>query len=136
MGFGEAITSCFSKKYGDFQGRASRSEYWFWALFVMLLFTAGVIAKSIAKVLAGETVANIVFGIAAVIGLFLLLVPSLAVSVRRLHDTNSSGWWYLITLIPYVGGLILFVWFCIKGTTGDNRFGPDPLQGDVAEAFS
>ena|SRR6185312_7840744 len=135
MGFTEAVRSVFNK-YGDFSGRASRSEYWFWTLFVMLLFAAGVIVMSVTQTLLGEIAANIFLGIAAIAGLFLLVIPSLAVSVRRLHDTNSSGWWYLITLVPYVGGLILFAWFCIKGTVGDNRFGPDPLQGDVAEAFT
>jgi uncharacterized membrane protein YhaH (DUF805 family) len=129
MGFMDAVRSCLSK-YVDFKGRASRSEYWYFALFFALLFGSVFLAVRI----AGTT--GMVFGFLAVVMLLGLLLPTIAVSVRRLHDTNSSGWWYLIVLIPYIGGPILFVWFCFKGTVGDNRFGPDPLQGDVAEAFT
>lgn len=136
MGFGEAIRTCFGKKYGDFQGRASRSEYWFWTLFTTLLFGGGYIAMTVAQALMGQIAANIVYGVAAVLALFLLFVPSVAVAIRRLHDTNSSGWWFLVFLLPYLGSFIMVVWFCFKGTAGDNRYGPDPLQGDVAEAFS
>ncbi len=84
--------------------------------------------------LGGDT-AGMAFGILAVtVGLGLVL-PSLAVTVRRLHDTNSSGWWYLLVPLPYVGGFIVFAWCCIKGTVGTNRFGPDPLAPDLVEAF-
>ena len=65
-------------------------------------------------------------------GIYLLanFLPSLAVTVRRLHDTNRSGWWVLITLIPYIGGIILLILLCLKGTEGDNRFGEDPLEAE------
>lgn len=66
------------------------------------------------------------------LGFFL---PTLAVGLRRLHDTNASGWWYLLAFVPYVGGLIMLVWFCIPGTKGENRFGHDPLAPGLAEAF-
>ena len=56
-----------------------------------------------------------------------LLVPSVAVAVRRLHDTDRSGWWYLVVLVPFVGAILLIVWFCTKGTSGPNRFGADTL---------
>jgi uncharacterized membrane protein YhaH (DUF805 family) len=134
MGFSEAVRSGFSK-YGDFSGRAARSEYWFWTLFILLLFAGLLVGMTIMESVLGK-IGSVLFGVAIVIVALGIFVPSLAVTVRRLHDTNSSGWWYLLCLIPYAGGLILIVWFCFKGTTGDNRFGPDPLQGDVAEAFT
>jgi uncharacterized membrane protein YhaH (DUF805 family) len=135
MGFRGAVSSCLTK-YADFQGRAPRSEYWFWGLFIALLAAIGFVAMGVADVVLGGNSAGIIFGILAVVTCLGLLLPSLAVTVRRLHDTNSSGWWYLITLIPYLGGLIMIVWYCIKGTEGENRFGPDPLQPDVSEVFS
>ncbi len=58
------------------------------------------------------------------------IVPSLAVQVRRLHDIDKSGWWILISFIPIIGAIWLIVWFCLKGTEGDNRFGSDPLQAE------
>ncbi len=135
MGFREAVKTCLSK-YSDFEGRAPRSEYWYWGLFISLAVGAGFLAMAIADVVLGGNTAAVIFAIIAVVAGLGLFLPSLAVTVRRLHDTNSSGWWYLLTAIPYVGGLIMFVWFCIKGTTGSNRFGPDPLEGDTADAFS
>ena len=83
----------------------------------------------------GDIPAKIIFGILAVVGGLGIFVPALAVQARRLHDTNSSGWWLLIAFIPYLGGVIMTVWYCIKGTTGPNRFGPDPLNPDMVEAF-
>ena len=64
-----------------------------------------------------------------VVFLFGMILPGLAVSVRRLHDLNQSGWFYLLVLIPGLGALGLAIWFCFRGTQGDNRFGPDPLGG-------
>lgn len=129
MGFAEAVKTCFGK-YSDFRGRAPRSEYWFWFLFIVLIFGGGfALAAALGNLAKGLFV---VLGLLALLGLFL---PSLAVAIRRLHDINSSGWWYLLTLLPYVGGLIMLVWYCIKGTAGENRFGPDPLNPVAVEAF-
>jgi uncharacterized membrane protein YhaH (DUF805 family) len=58
-----------------------------------------------------------------------LFLPGLAVSVRRLHDTDRSGWWVLLFLIPLIGAIVLLIWYCSRGTPGGNRFGPDPLAG-------
>lgn len=135
MGLSDAVKSCLHK-YGDFKGRAPRSEYWYWTLFISLGTLAGFIAMAILDALLGERIGTAVMALVAVFAALGLIVPSLAVTVRRLHDTNSSGWWYLLALIPYVGSLILIVWYCIKGTPGENRFGPDPLQPDVSEVFS
>jgi uncharacterized membrane protein YhaH (DUF805 family) len=123
-------------KYSDFGGRAPRSEYWYWTLFIALLVFAGFVAMAIFDALLGDQIGTVVAGILYIFAALGLIVPSLAVTVRRLHDTNSSGWWYLLALIPYLGGTIMFVWCCIKGTNGENRFGPDPLQPDVSDVFS
>ena len=120
MGFGQAISSGFSN-YVNFSGRACRSEYWYWILFII-----------IADIVAG--IIDYAIGIQVVTGLFGLatLLPNLAVAIRRLHDLDRTGWWIFIGLIPLVGWIILIIWYCTRGTAGPNRFGPDPLGGIAA----
>lgn len=129
MTFKEAIISCYRTNYAGFGGRASRSEYWFFVLSYLLLTMA---VALVCALLGGSTLLWIGIGIVMLAVFF----PSLAAQVRRLHDTNASGWWLLLMFIPYAGGVIMVVWYCIPGTKGENRFGPDPLQQDVAEVFS
>ncbi len=114
MNFQGAIASCFSQ-YVGFQGRAVRSEYWFWVLFTVIV--------SVVLQALGAVIGDIV---AVVSGLFSLatLLPSLAVGARRLHDTDRSGWLLLLAFIPIVGWLILLYFFVQAGTQGPNRFGP------------
>jgi uncharacterized membrane protein YhaH (DUF805 family) len=119
MGFGEAIASGF-RNYARFSGRAARSEYWYWVLFVVLV---SVVAKTIDFALTGDPRGGV---IGALVSLGLLL-PDIAVSVRRLHDRDKSGWFFLLCFVPLIGSIILLVWFCQRGTAGTNRFGPDPL---------
>jgi uncharacterized membrane protein YhaH (DUF805 family) len=126
MGFGRAIATCF-RKYAVFSGRASRSEYWFWVLFQILLMIVLVIVD--AFTFRG---AMNVFSTLAMLFLFL---PGLAVAVRRLHDIDMSGWWVLISFIPLVGLLTLF-WLCQRGTEGPNRFGMGPAQTAIPEVFA
>jgi len=102
----EAVKICFNK-YANFNGRASRSEYWWFFLFVIVL---DIIANAI----------NINLYFIIVVGLFL---PSLAVLIRRLHDTNTSGWFALLLLIPLIGPLVLLYFMVIKGTEGPNNYG-------------
>jgi len=129
MGFTEAVKSCYRDNYVGFNGRAPRSEYWF---LVLANFLMGTTVGAVCALIGGKSALVLGMGL-----LFLaIFLPSLAAMVRRLHDTNSSGWWALLSFIPYLGGPIMLIWCCIPGTQGDNRFGPDPLQGDVAEAFS
>src|SRR5579872_1272624 len=106
MGFGQAISSGFSN-YVNFSSRACRSEYWFWALFVVLAEIVTVIIDA-------------VIGAHVTLGIFGLVVflPGLAVSVRRLHDLDRTGWWFLLIFIPLIGAIILLIWFCTKGTNG------------------
>jgi uncharacterized membrane protein YhaH (DUF805 family) len=117
MSFVEAIQSGFSN-YVNFSGRAVRSEYWYWVLFAII----GAIVAEIIDYILGITAVYPLFGLA-------IFLPGIAVGVRRLHDLDRSGWWLLLSLIPLVGGIILIVWFCSRGTIGPNRFGQDPLAG-------
>ncbi|MHA6266055.1 DUF805 domain-containing protein [uncultured Aliiroseovarius sp.] len=133
MSFMESIRTCFSK-YVTFQGRAQRSEFWWFVLFV---FAGQLLLGMVDSVLFG-TVTTYDGGFEAqtntpvLSGLFGLatFLPSISVAVRRLHDTDRSGWWYWLFLIPLVGFIILVVWFAGKGTHGPNRFGNDPLGGE------
>ena len=127
MNFGQAIVSGF-KRYVDFNGRSSRSEFWWWALFCLIV---SVVLSAVAghDGMMSESPAAIplkIFHLA-------VLLPSIAVAVRRLHDTDRSGWWYLLVFAVLVGWIILIIWYCARGTTGDNKFGPDPLTGAAPE---
>jgi uncharacterized membrane protein YhaH (DUF805 family) len=115
MGFWQAVASGFSN-YVGFAGRACRSEYWYWALFVLLVD----IAASIIDVALGTYLLTSLVDLA-------LFLPGLALGIRRLHDLDRSGWWVLIAFIPIIGWIILIIWACTKGTEGPNRFGPDRL---------
>src|SRR5437879_1944839 len=119
MTFGEAITAGF-RNYVNFMGRAVRSEYWYWVLFAIL---ASIVASMIDLMIA-----RTYSPLSTLVSLALIL-PGLAVAVRRLHDIDRSGWWLLLGFIPIVGAIILIVWACKRGTKGPNRFGPDPLGG-------
>jgi uncharacterized membrane protein YhaH (DUF805 family) len=115
MGFGQAISAGFSN-YVNFSSRACRSEYWYWVLFIVLAdIVAGII-----DYLLGMQIVSSLFGLVT-------LLPGIAVSIRRLHDLDRTGWWILLALIPVIGWIILLIWYMSKGTDGPNRFGPDPL---------
>jgi uncharacterized membrane protein YhaH (DUF805 family) len=105
MTFSESIQTCFSK-YADFNGRAVRSEYWWFVLFLVLVS------------LALSMVSDIVSGIFSLA----VLVPSIAAAARRLHDTDRSGWWQLIALLPIIGIIVLIVFLAQEGSAGTNRF--------------
>ncbi|MBM0204276.1 DUF805 domain-containing protein [Micromonospora sp. STR1s_5] len=122
MSFGAAIKSVFSQ-YVGFSGRARRSEYWWFALFTVLVSIAAAILDSALGLTFVEGSSSGFIGL--VVSLALLL-PTLAVAVRRLHDTDRTGWWVLIGLVPLVGAIVLIVFFVQDGTPGANRFGPSP----------
>ena len=115
MTFGNAVRSVFNQ-YAGFTGRARRSEYWFFVLFTFLVY----LAASVVDAVLGIPLFTLVVGLG-------LLVPTLAVSVRRLHDTGRSGWWMLLSLVPF-GGIVLIVFDCLDSEPGPNRFGPSPKQ--------
>ena len=110
---------CITKKYCCFEGRARRSEYW---MFVLFNIIAGIIIGLIGEFLAGATSG----GLLTNIYYLAVLIPACGVQVRRLHDTDRSGWWILIGIIPLIGGIVLLVFNCIDSQPGENRFGPNP----------
>lgn len=114
MTFSEAVRSVVVEKYIEFSGRASRSEFWWFALASCLL-------NVFMEVLGFELLGFIVS--------LALLIPSIAVAVRRFHDLDRTGWWALTLLIPLVNLVIILIFFTRAGTAGTNRHGPDPLAG-------
>ena len=122
MSFGQAVSSVFSK-YATFSGRARRSEYWWWYLFVTLVFVVASVIDRAAGLTYGDT--TYAGGwIASIAGLALLL-PNLAVGVRRLHDTGRSGWWLPTGLVP-LGGFVRRRYFFLLDSENDNQYGPYP----------
>ncbi len=116
------------KRYADFQGRSTRKEFWMFQIIYLGLGAVGALAVSDTD-RWGDLGAfgTLTFGLVLLAALG-LLVPTLAVEVRRLHDQDRSGWLVLLNLIPYVGWLVVYILMLIEGTRGENRFGPDPRQ--------
>jgi uncharacterized membrane protein YhaH (DUF805 family) len=110
------------KKYAVFDGRARRKEYWFFVLFNVIISI--VLAVVDAAVGLSTDAGNV--GVLGGIYSLAVLLPSIAVTVRRLHDTERSGWWILISFVPLVGGIILLVFTLFDGTPGPNKYGADP----------
>jgi uncharacterized membrane protein YhaH (DUF805 family) len=115
MDFSQSVQTCIAK-YAHFEGRASRPEFWWFALFVVVI---GLLLHIASHLLAA------LFHVA-------MLVPLFAAGARRLHDTDRSGWWQLITLVPFVGWIVLLVLFAQPGSPGDNAYGGLPPDTSVA----
>ena len=116
------------KNYVTFTGRSRRTAYWMFVLFQILVYIAVAILGMILS--GGNSNSAAATGLMALVTLGLLL-PSIAVTVRRLHDTNRTGWWILISFLPLIGGIWLLVLTILDGTPATNRFGPDPKgRGD------
>lgn len=124
------------RRYLDFSGRSRRKEYWMFALFTFLvslvwMVIANMVAAASLEGSAGfDPVSTIVL---LVLGAWALatIIPTFAVTIRRLHDTDHSGFWILIGFMPVVGALVLLYFYLIEGTRGPNRFGPDPKEGEA-----
>jgi uncharacterized membrane protein YhaH (DUF805 family) len=116
------------QRYFDFNGRSTRPEYWWWTLWYWGVLIFGGIVANIAPLL----------GILMVIFLLSAIIPNLAVTIRRLHDTNRSGFWFFISLVPFVGGLWLLVLMCSESTMGPNQWGAEPTNGqhEAARRFA
>jgi len=114
------------RKYAVFSGRSRRKEYWFFVLFVVIIS----IVLSIIDALIGAYDGSSGVGLLSGIFSLAVLIPGIAVSVRRLHDTDRSGWWILLGLIPIIGHIILIVFYVQDSTPGTNRYGPNPKSTD------
>lgn len=121
MDFMTAVRSCLSR-YTDFEGRSQRSEFWWFFLFNII---GSAVANAIDTAILGFPVLGILWSLG-------LLIPGIAVSIRRMHDLDKSGWWIFIVLVPVVGFLIYLYWVVQRGTVGPNRFGADPLAAQGA----
>ena len=110
------------RSYAVFEGRAQRKEFWMFLLFNVLVTFA---LHLIDAVMVHVPLLSVIYSIA-------ILVPYIAVGVRRLHDTDRAGWWLLVSFVPIVGWLIVVVLLALEGTRGPNRYGPDPLEAPLA----
>lgn len=116
------------RKYAVFEGRARRAEYWWFYLLFAIAYVALTIAtdgfnEEAAFQLSG---AQVVVALAAGAAVLAMVIPLVAVTVRRLHDIDRSGWWIFLSFLPLVGGLIVFIFTVLNGTRGPNRYGADP----------
>ncbi|MCM1110920.1 MAG: DUF805 domain-containing protein [Clostridium sp.] len=118
--FTEAVTRALTVNYCNFEGRSSRSEYWWFCLFSFIVSFVLNILMAIFGF--GETATSLVSGLVSLA----LLLPGLGLCVRRLHDINRSGWFVLLSLIPLVGAIILIVWYCKESDPTPNQYGPVP----------
>jgi uncharacterized membrane protein YhaH (DUF805 family) len=114
------------KKYAVFSGRARRKEYWFFVLFNTLISIGFIVVE----LLAGLAIKEMGLGVGLLCSLYFLaiIVPSFAVTTRRLHDTGRSGWWQLLPLLPLIGAIILIVFLATDSTAGANKYGPNPKE--------
>ena len=117
-------------RYADFSGRSRRREYWMFFLLNLLISLAvwTLLAVTFLAGMSETEMTVVMLPVFILYGLVVLafMIPGLAVTVRRLHDTDRSGWTLLLALVPLVGAILLIVYYCTEGTPGPNRFGPDP----------
>lgn len=117
VSFTEAVTRALTQNYCNFEGRSSRSEFWWFYLFTLL------VGWGISLVfMFSDTLEIIMNGVATLA----LLLPNLGLSVRRLHDTNHSGWWMFLWFVPVIGWIVLLIWFIQDSEHHPNQYGPEP----------
>ena len=132
------------RRYADFSGRSRRREFWMFVLFNYVVAFAWGAALGLVMLLMyfadarEDTMMTICYILIVPYAIYSLwvMIPGIAVTIRRLHDLDKSGWCVLLGLIPLIGSIILIIWYATEGTRGPNRFGPDPLAGDAAQAFA
>ncbi|MBT5615062.1 MAG: DUF805 domain-containing protein [Flavobacteriales bacterium] len=125
MTLAQSVSSCFNN-YATFKGRASRSEFWYFYLFTIIVSFVLSFINSFGVGYGSETIATIGAGLYGIFALAVLL-PSLAVTVRRLHDVNRSGWWLLIYL-TIIGIFVILYWLCKAGDNNENNYGPPQIN--------
>ncbi len=116
------------RRYADFSGRSRRKEYWMFALGV---FGAAILLSIIEGILGMSGMVGGVYGPLTLLLVLGVFVPALACQVRRFHDQDKSGWFVLLNLIPFLGGLVVLVFMCLEGTKGTNQYGEDPKAGEA-----
>lgn len=114
------------QNYANFNGRARRAEYWWFVLMNIIIAIIAVVLDG----LLGTNIEPLPYGYIYLAYVLAVLLPSIAVAVRRLHDVGKSGWFYFIALIPIIGAIWLLVLFATEGERGENQYGPDPKGGD------
>jgi len=112
------------RNYATFSGRAQRAEYWIFTLINTFIYVALLILDVVAGTAGEDAAAGL--GVISMLYCLAVLLPCLALFIRRLHDTNKSGWWFWLCLIPFLGGLILLIFMVTDSTPGDNDYGPNP----------
>ena len=117
MNFQDAVKSALTENYANFNGRAARPEYWLFFLFYIVVYILGIVLDSITG-----------FGLFTLIVTLGLLLPSLAVGARRLHDTGKSGWFQLLYIIPVLGFLIMIFFLVQQGDALENKYGAPPAK--------
>mgnify|MGYP000104014214 CR=1 FL=1 len=116
--FNTYFVDVLKNQYADFNGRAIRSQFWYFVLFSFIIsFVLGIVDG----MLFGRQILSMIFNLA-------VLIPSIAIAVRRLHDLGKTGWWYLLIFVPLIGIIVLIVWFCMKGQTTKNQYGDAILK--------
>ncbi len=115
-------------QYTDFKGRARRKEYWMFVLFNVIFAVAAVILDNVLGITFSP---EMPYGFIYLLYALAVLIPGIAVAVRRLHDMGKSGWWYLIALVPLIGGIWLIVLLATDSEAGDNQWGPNPKAGEM-----
>ena len=106
------------KKYADFSGRARRKEFWMFVLFNFII----AVVLGVVDSMIGVPVLGLIYTLG-------VLIPSLAVGARRLHDIGKTGWWQLIAFVPFIGVIVLIIFFVMDSNPGDNQYGPNPKAG-------
>ena len=119
-----------TKNYANFNGRARRSEYWYFALMNFIIIIGIYILMAIAIATSRSAIVGGVFIGLVIVFALATLIPSIAVLVRRLHDIGKSGWWYFISLVPFIGGIWLLVLMCTDSQVGSNEYGLNPKTGE------
>jgi uncharacterized membrane protein YhaH (DUF805 family) len=123
LGFKQAIDICLKQKYTAFSGRASRAEFWWFSLFTFIVL---VVVEAIALAVQSSSILSMLFGLLLLVAAFGLIVPALAVTWRRLHDTGKSGWLILLYLIPLIGAVVMFIFYVLPSDSGSNAYGEAP----------
>jgi len=112
------------KKYAVFSGRARRKEYWFFVLFNIIISIVLAFVDNAIGTYDAQNEIGLLGGIYALA----VLIPGIAVSVRRLHDTGRSGWWLLLVLIPVIGAIVVLIFMVLDSKPGENEYGPNPKE--------